>query len=111
MESKTQGRFSEFLRSLLYAVVILLLSLCVVFQALLFVDHLQTKKRLATIEEKMNTFELTQKQLFTPSPKHKAATYTERDTDSTELFHMRSRRVTTLSFQNLEERVKVLEVR
>ena len=109
-EQKTKGRFSEILRSLFYVVMIVFLLSCIVF---LFLDHLQTKERLAVIDDKMNTFELTLKKVFPTSPTHTASEDNRLDAAGSEGLHVRLRRAltSTVSLQSLEKRLNVLEFR
>ena len=113
MESETEKqkrtlRFSEILHCLFYVVVVVFFLSCMVFQAFLFMDHLQTKQRLAAMDEKMNTFELTPKKPFPSSPPHTAAGDVRLDAED---LHVRLKRAVTVSLQNLEKRLKVLETR
>ena len=104
-EQKTKIRFSEILRCLFYVTVVVFLLSCIVFQAFLFMDHLQTKQRLAAIDEKVNTLELTPKQVF---PSSYGARKNRPDAED---LHVRLRRAVTISLQSLEKRLKVLEIR
>ena len=113
MESETKKqkrtlRFSEILRCLFYAVVVVFLLSCMVFQAFLFMDHLQTKQRLAAMDKKMNTFELTLKKPLPSRPPHTTARDDRLDGED---LHVRLRRAVTISLQSLEKRLKVLETR
>ena len=77
-------------------------------QAFLFMDHLQTKQRLAAIDEKINTFGLTPKKPCPSSSPHTVATDVRLDAGD---LHVRLRRTVTISLQSLEKRLKVLETR
>ena len=72
-----------------------------IFQAILFMDHLEMKQRLAEIER------ATPKKLFTTS-QPQAARSDKLDADD---LHVRLRRAVTVSLQSLEKRLKVLETR
>ena len=107
-EHKTKLRFSEILRCVFYAVVVVFLSSCMLFQAFLFMDHLQTKQRLAAMDEKMNTFELSLKKPLPSRPPHTTARDDRLDGED---LHVRLRRAVTVSLQSLEKRLRVLETR
>ena len=109
-EQNTKSRFSEILRSLFYVVIIVFLLSCMVF---LFWDYLQTKERLAVIDDKMNAFELTLKKVFPTSPTHTASEDNRLDAAGSEGLHVRLRRAltSTVSLQSLEKRLNVLEFR
>ena len=109
-EQKTNGRFSEMLRSLFYVVIIVFLLSCMIF---LFLDHLETKERLAVIDDKMSAFELTLKKVFPTSPTHTASEDNGLDAEGSEGLHVRLRRAltSTVSLQSLEKRLNVLELR
>ena len=104
---KTKHRLSEILRCLFYAIEVFVLLSCIVFQAFLCMDHLQTKQRLAAIDEKVDTLDLNLKKLFPSSPPHGAR---ENRPDTKDLY-VRKRRAVTISLKSLEKRLKVLESR
>ena len=70
-------------------------------------EHLQTKQKLASIDEKVNTLDQMLKKFFPLSPPHGA---TENRPEAKDLY-VRKRRSVTTSLQSLENRVKVLETR
>ena len=109
-EQKTKGRFSEILRSLFYVMMIVFLLSCMVF---LLLDHLQTKERLAVIDDKMSAFEFTLQKVFPTSPTHTASEDNKLDAEGSEGLHVRLRRKlsSTASLQSLEKRLNVLEFR
>ena len=112
MESKTKQqkpklRFSETLRGLFYAILVFVLLSSIVFQAFLFMEHLQAKQTLAAIDEKVNRLDQTLKMVFPSSPPHGAR---KNRPDAKDL-HVRKRRSVTISLQSLEKRMKVLEMR
>ena len=103
MDSATKAKAPSWkiLRCLFYAAVIVFLLSCMIFQAILFMDHLEMKQRLAEIER------ATPKKLFTTS-QPQAARSDKLDADD---LHVRLRRAVTVSLQSLEKRLKVLETR
>ena len=105
-EQKTKLRFSEIFRCLFYAVVVAFLLSCMVFQAFLYMDHLEMKQRLAAIDEEINTLKLTSKTLLT-SPTQAVSRDALHDVQG---LHGRLRRASTVSLQNLEKRLKILEI-
>ena len=112
MESNTKyqkknGRFPGMLRGLFYAVSVVFLLCCIAF---LVLDHLQMKKKLAAIDNKIDAVELALKEVVSTAATqpHAAATDNKPDARS---FHVRLRRATALSLEDLEKRLKVLEMR
>ena len=102
-QHNAKGRFSEILRCVLYTTVAVLLLSCMAF---LFLDHVQMKRRLAAMEEKMITEE-TLKKFCATKP-------IQRDTDNRvddKALLLRRKRAFALSLESLEKRVKVLEFR
>ena len=103
-EQKTNGRVSEILRCVLYAVVVVFLVLCNTF---LLLEHRHTKQRLTALEDKMITEETLKK--FFPAIQINSADKDERlDTKS---LLVREKRAPASSTENLEKRLKVLEFR
>jgi len=103
-KQKTNGRLSEILRCVLYAVVIVFLLLCNIF---LFLEQQHTKQRLTSLEDKMITKEMLKK--FFPASQSNSADNHER-LDDKALF-VREKRALALSLESLEKRLKVLEFR
>ena len=103
-EKKTNGRLSEALRCVLYAVVVVFLVLCNMF---LFLEHRHTKQRLTALEDKMITEETLKK--FFPASQSNSADKHER-LDGKVLL-VREKRGLALGLESLEKRVKVLEFR
>ena len=62
---KAKASLWEILRCLFHAAVIAFLLSCMIFQAILFMDHLEMKQRLAEIER------ATPKTLFTTTVNHR----------------------------------------
>ena len=104
-QQKTKGRFSEILRCMLYAVVIVFLASC---NAFLFLEQQQMKQRLAAIDDEMNTFERSLKKAF-PTRQNNGDEQDER-LDAKALL-VREKRALALSLESLEKRLKVLEFR
>jgi len=102
-EQKTKSLLSENFRCLLYAVVVVFLLSCIVFQAFLFMDHLEMKQRLAAIDN------LTPKKFLTTNPPLTEAR--KEKLNNVEDLQMRSRRAATVSLQSVGKRLKVIEVR
>ena len=100
-EKKAKASLWEILRCLFYAAGIVFLLSSMIFQAILFMDHLAMKQRLAEIER------APPKKLFTRS-QPQAARSDKLDADD---LHVRLRRAVTVSLQSLEKRLKVLETR
>ena len=103
-ELKTNGRLSEILRCVLYAVVVVFLVMCNTF---LFLEHRHTKQRLTALEDKMITEE-TLKKFFAASQMNSAGKDKRLDTKA---LLVRERRAQASSIESLEKRVKVLEFR
>ena len=102
-EHSAKGRLSEILRCVLYTTVaVLLLS----GMAFLFLDHVQMKRRLAAMEEKMITEETLKKFCATS----RIQSDTDEKFDDKALL-LRRKRALALSLESLEKRVKVLEFR
>ena len=102
-EPKAEGRFSESLRYLLYVAVFVFFLSCM---TVLFLDHIEMKRRLAAMEDKMITDETLQKFC--------ATSRIQRDTDERvddKALLLRRKRELALSLQGLEKRLKVLEFR
>ena len=101
-------RLVELFRRLFYpAVVIFLLSSI----AFLVLNHLEMKQKLAAMDEKVNAIELTVEKFFTTSSPHNQGGDKNRLDTGTSLPVRRSKRAATVSLQNLDKRVKVLEIR
>ena len=101
---KTNGRLSEILRCVLYAVVVVFLVLCNIF---LLLEQQHTRQRLIEHEDKMITKETLKK--FFPASQSNSADKHER-LDGKALF-VREKRALALSLESLEKRLKVLEFR
>ena len=101
---------SEILRCLVYVAGIIFLLSCMVFQAFFFMDHLQMKQKLSTIDEKMTSLELATKRSFFPSssPQNEAKDTKHGLKDSV---HVRLKRTVALNLQSLGKRLKILEIR
>ena len=97
--------FWKILHCLFYAVAIVFLLSCL---ALVILDHLEMKRRLNTIDEKMSTVELTLKRTIPTSLPHTAARDNRLAVDD---LHVRLKRAVTVTLQSLEKRLKVLEIR
>ena len=104
-EQKNQLGISQILRCLVYIAAIIFLLSCMVFQAFFFMDHLEMKQKLATMDEKMTSFELATKSFVPSSPPQNEAKHGFKD------LHVRLRRAVALSLQSLEKRLKVIEIR
>ena len=101
-------RLIEFFRRLFYPAVIIFLLSCIAF---LVLNHLEMKQKLAAMDERVNAIELTVVKFFaTISPHNQAGDKNRLDT-GTSLPVRRSKRAATVSLQNLDKRVKVLETR
>ena len=103
-EQKTNGRPSEILRCVLYAVVVVFLVLCNTF---LLLEHQHTKQRLTALEDKMKTEETLKK--FFPASQMNSGDKDERL--DTKALLVREKRAPASSIESLEKRVKVLEFR
>ena len=103
-ELKTNGRLSEILRCVLYAVVVVFLVLCNIF---LFLEHRHTKQRLTALEDKMITEE-TLKKFFATSQMNSADKDERLDTKA---LLIREKRAPASSIESIEKRLKVLEFR
>ena len=99
-------RLVELFRRLFYPAVVIFLLSCIAF---LVLNHLEMKQNLATMDEKVNAIELTVEKLATSPPHNKAGEKNRLDTGSLPV--RRSKRAATVSLQNLDKRVKVLEIR
>ena len=100
-------RLVELFRRLFYPAVVIFLLSCIAF---LVLNHLEMKQKLAAMDEKVNAIELTVEKFFaTSSPHNKAGDKNRLDTGSLPV--RRSKRAATVSLQNLDKRVKVLEIR
>lgn len=104
-EQKANGRFTEILRCMLYAVLILFFVSCIAF---LFWRQHQINKRLAAIDDKMDKFEWKLKNHF---PTHQYVNNDRIDRLDAKALLTRKKRASTLSLQSLEKRLKVLELR
>ena len=104
-QQKTKGRFSEILRCMLYAVVVVFLVSC---NAFLFLEQQQMKQRLAAIDDKMNACDRSLKKPF-PTRQNNGGEPDER-LDAKALL-VREKRALALSLESLEKRLKVLEFR
>ena len=102
-EPKREGRFSEILRCLIYVAVAVLLLSCMAF---LFLDHVQMKRRLAAMEEKM----ITEETLKTFCGTGQVPTDADKRVDDKALL-LRRKRALTLTLHGLDKRLKVLEFR
>ena len=103
-EQKTNGRLSEILRCVLYAVVVVFLVLCNTF---LLLEHQHTKQRLTALEDKMKTEETLKK--FFPASQMNSGDKDERL--DTKALLVREKRAPASSIESLEKRVRVLEFR
>ena len=95
-EHKLKQRFSEILRCVLYAVVVVFLMSCII---ILFLEQQTMKQRLTAIDDKMNTFERTLQYNNDKDERLEAALF------------VREKRAVALSLESLEKRLKVLEFR
>ena len=106
-QQKTKGRFSEILRCMLYAVVVVFLVSC---NAFLFLEQQQMKQRLAAIDDKMNAFERMLKKSF-PTRQNNMYRDEEHEQLDAKALLVREKRALDLSLESLEKRLEVLEFR
>lgn len=106
-EQTIKPRLVELFRRLFYPVVVIFLLSCIAF---LVLNHLEMKQKLSAMNEKVNAIELTVEKFFATSSLHNKAGDKNR-LDAGSLPVGRSKRAATVSLQNLDKRVKVLETR
>jgi len=107
-EQKAKLRFSEIFRCLCYAVMVVFLLSSMIFQAFLYMDHLEMKQRLAAIDKKVHAIELPIKKSF---PTNQPQTTKDLNRLDVEDLHVRLKRAVPVSLQSLEKRLKALEIR